>query len=58
MTADFKKGILWASPEKVAVIVVRACNKKSNIVYAPWFWFGIMTIIKLLPERIFKKSSI
>lgn len=58
MTANFKKGILWASPEKVAAIIVRACNKNSNIVYAPWFWFGIMTTIKLLPERILKKTSI
>ena len=58
MTADFKKGFLWASPEKVGDIIVRACNKNSNIVYAPWFWFGIMAIIKLLPERVFKKTSI
>jgi decaprenylphospho-beta-D-erythro-pentofuranosid-2-ulose 2-reductase len=58
MTADFKKGFLWASPEKVGAIIVRACNKNSNIVYAPWFWFGIMAIIKLLPESVFKKTSI
>jgi len=58
MTADFNKGFLWASPEKVAEIIVSACNKESNVVYAPWFWFGIMTIIKLLPESIFKKTSI
>lgn len=57
MTANFKKGFLWASPEKVAAIIVRACKKHSNIVYAPWFWFGIMATIKLIPEIIFKKTS-
>lgn len=54
MTADFKKGPLWASPDRVAKIIVRACDKKSNIVYAPWFWFWIMEIIKTIPENIFK----
>lgn len=58
MTANFKKGFLWVSPEKIAVIVVRACNKNSNVAYAPWFWLCIMTIIKMIPECIFKKISI
>jgi decaprenylphospho-beta-D-erythro-pentofuranosid-2-ulose 2-reductase len=58
MTVDFKKGFLWASPEKVAAIIARACNKNSNVVYAPWFWINIMIIIKIIPECVFKKISI
>lgn len=58
MTADFKKGFLWASPEKVANSIVRACNKNCSIVYTPWFWYWIMRIIKAIPEGIFKKLSL
>jgi short-subunit dehydrogenase len=58
MTAEFKKGALWASSEKVAANIVRACKKNSNVVYTPWFWLFIMTIIKIIPESIFKKLSL
>jgi short-subunit dehydrogenase len=58
MTADFKKGLLWASPKTLAAIIVRACNKNHSVVYAPWFWFGIMAIIKIIPECIFKKLKL
>jgi len=58
MTAEFKKGFLWASPEKVAANIVRACNKNCDIVYTPWFWSWIMRIIKAIPEGIFKRISL
>jgi short-subunit dehydrogenase len=58
MTAEFKKGALWATPEKVAGDIVNACNRKSAIVYTPWFWQGIMLIIKLIPELIFVKLKL
>jgi hypothetical protein len=58
MTAKFKKGLLWASPEKVANLIVVACDKKNTVVYIPGFWWGIMKIIKIIPEKIFKKLSL
>lgn len=58
MTADFKKGPLWASAEKVAADIVRACNKNSDIVYTPFFWRYIMLVIKIIPEAIFKRISL
>lgn len=58
MTAKFKKGLLWASPEKVANLIVVACDKKNAVVYIPGFWWGIMKIIKIIPEKIFKKLSL
>lgn len=58
MTANFKKGPLWATPEKVANDIVRACQRKTDVLYTPWFWYGIMTIIKSIPESIFKKTAI
>jgi hypothetical protein len=42
----------------VAQACLRAVAKKRDIVYAPFFWWGIMTIIKHIPERVFKKLNI
>jgi short-subunit dehydrogenase len=58
MTAEFKKGALWASPETVGQGIVRAIDKKRAIVYLPGFWRLIMTIICSIPESIFKKLKL
>lgn len=58
MTVDFKKGLLWVSAETIAQGIVKAIDKKRDIVYLPWFWWGIMLIIKSIPERIFKKMKL
>jgi hypothetical protein len=58
MTADFKKGLLWVKPEKVANDIVKAVNAKKDVMYSPWFWRWIMLIIKMIPERIFKKMNL
>ena len=55
MTAEFKKGLLWVKPEKVAKGVVVACDKKNGEVYVPGFWQGIMLIIRFIPEVVFKR---
>lgn len=56
MTADFeKKGLLWATPQKVASDIFRAMEKHRNVIYTPSFWWLIMVIIKHIPEPIFKK---
>ena len=58
MTANFKKGPLWASPEKVARLLVNAVDAKRDTAYLPSFWCGIMFLIKAIPERIFKNLSL
>jgi short-subunit dehydrogenase len=58
MTADFKKGWLWASPNKVARSIVVACNNKSSEPYTPRIWWIIMFFIKLIPHNIFKRISL
>lgn len=55
MTAHLKKGALWAQPESVAVGIYQAIQKRKNEVYLPWFWYGIMTVVKNIPEPIFKR---
>ena len=55
MTSDFKKGFLWAQPDVVAALIVKAIDKKKAELYVPSFWWAIMFIIKLIPSMVFKK---
>ena len=58
MTSQFRKGILWVDADYIARGIVRALNKRSDVVYLPWFWRYIMIVIRVIPERIFKKLSL
>ena len=59
MTAAFeKKGILWASADDIARGIISAMHKRRDIVYLPWFWCGIMFIIRAIPDRVFKKLKL
>lgn len=53
MTAQFKKGALWATPQQVALDIVRAVDSGRPVLYTPWFWRWIMLIIRSIPERVF-----
>jgi len=55
MTAQFKKGALWAQPDTIAAGIVRAVESKREVVYLPGFWWLIMFIFKVMPEGIFKR---
>ena len=58
MTASFKKGMLWASPDSLAKTIDKSVLRKCGVVYAPWFWWFIMTIINLIPEKFFKRLGL
>lgn len=58
MTAHVKKSPLFASPETVARGIVKAIDRKKDVVYLPGFWRPIMWIIRSLPEGIFKRLSL
>jgi NAD(P)-dependent dehydrogenase (short-subunit alcohol dehydrogenase family) len=49
---------LVASPETAARAMLAAALKGREVVYVPRFWALIMLIIRLIPERVFKKLSI
>jgi decaprenylphospho-beta-D-erythro-pentofuranosid-2-ulose 2-reductase len=55
MTASFKKGVLWATPDKVARDIVRAMSSGTGVRYTPGFWRLIMWIIRSIPETIFQR---
>ncbi|MCC8401224.1 SDR family oxidoreductase [Paraburkholderia sp. MMS20-SJTN17] len=51
-------GPLVATPDRVAGDIVRAVEKGRDVVYTPWFWSGIMLIIRSIPGRVFKRLSL
>jgi decaprenylphospho-beta-D-erythro-pentofuranosid-2-ulose 2-reductase len=56
MTAHVeKKGALWGTSDQVGRDIIRALSKKRDVVYSPWFWWGIMRIVRAIPERIAKR---
>lgn len=58
MTAQFPKGFLWSSPERVAAQIERALEKRADVVYTPGYWLPIMLIVRCIPERWFKRLSL
>jgi short-subunit dehydrogenase len=59
MTQAFRKGFLWAKPDAVAKRIIRAMDDGTNgTLYVPWFWRGIMAIIRAVPEMIFHKTKL
>ncbi len=49
---------LTALPEEVAMDIYQAQQKKKDIIYTKWFWFGIMSLIRVIPEFFFKRTDI
>jgi short-subunit dehydrogenase len=58
MTATIPKNRLFATPERVATDILKAVRKRKDVVYVPWFWRPIMTIVRAVPERIFKARDL
>jgi short-subunit dehydrogenase len=58
MTWGMEKLPFVAQPEKIAGDILRAADRKKDILYTPFIWWPIMTIIRTIPERIFKKLEI
>lgn len=55
MTRDFRKGPLWAKPDKVARGIIDAIERRRGMAYIPAFWWAVMTVIRHIPELIFRR---
>lgn len=55
MTAGVPRNALFASPDRVAVDILRAVGRGRDAIYTPGFWRFIMGAIRAIPESIFKK---
>lgn len=58
MTFGLETGIPIASPEQASRAIFDAQRRKVDSLYYPHFWRGIMTVIKAIPERAFKRLSL
>ena len=58
MTAHLPQGPLFATPAKVARGIVKAMERRKDVIYVPWFWRPIMFVIRCVPEFIFKKMNL
>lgn len=55
MTSEFKKGFLWANPNAVANSILKAIDSQKTEAYVPGFWWAIMMLIRIIPNKIFRK---
>jgi hypothetical protein len=58
MTAHVPKNKLFAKPEAIAGGIMRAVASRRNEVYLPFLWWPIMTLIRAVPEPIFKRLKL
>lgn len=58
MTWGMEKLPFLAQPEKIAADILKAADRKKDVLYTPIIWWPVMTIIRLIPERVFKKLEI
>lgn len=58
MTWGMDKLMFPGTPDSVAADLIKAVDKKRNVVYSPGIWRLVMFVIRSIPEPIFKKLSI
>ncbi|MFO1305780.1 MAG: SDR family NAD(P)-dependent oxidoreductase [Burkholderiales bacterium] len=58
MTASFRKGPLWISSSTAGRLIVRAVRAGKSTVYIPGFWRWVMTVLSLVPQRIFARLDL
>lgn len=59
MTSDIEKGgPLWAQPEQISQVILKALRKGGPNVYGPWFWRWVMLAIRCTPSLVFNKVNL
>lgn len=59
MTAHLEpKGLLWATPERVAADIEAAIARRRAVLYTPWFWRWIMTVVTSVPRPLFHRTKL
>ncbi len=55
MTAHLPRNPLASSPQRAARAIYRAIESRGDVAYIPWFWRPVMTLIRAVPESLFKR---
>ncbi|HLY25269.1 MAG TPA: SDR family oxidoreductase [Aggregatilineales bacterium] len=58
MTTTHMKNPLFISAERAGTRIYRAMKGREDVIYVPWFWREIMTVLISLPEIIFKRTNL
>jgi len=58
MTDGMKGQERFADVNKVAATIVKSIDRGQDIVYVPGQWRLIMSVIRAIPERVFKKLNL
>ncbi len=58
MTEHLSDGPLMAKPANVAKDIIKAIERKKDVIYTPFYWKFILGVIQYLPEFIFKRLSL
>ena len=58
MTAGMPKSDKFADVDSVAESIVKAIDKRQDVLYVPFQWGPIMWVIRSIPERLFKKQNL
>lgn len=58
MTAGLSKGPLYVKPEVIARGIKKAVEHRKDVAYLPGRWRAIMTIIRMIPEPLFKRMKL
>jgi decaprenylphospho-beta-D-erythro-pentofuranosid-2-ulose 2-reductase len=57
MTADLPPMPFAVGPDRVAKDILRAIDRGADVLYTPRIWRLVMLVVRLLPERVFKKLA-
>lgn len=55
MTAHLAQGLLFATPAEVAHGIIRALEKRRDVVYLPPYWRAVMLVVRATPRALFKR---
>lgn len=58
MTAHLAKSRLAVSPARIAGAIQRGIARRAAVVYAPWWWRGIMGLVRAVPDRLFVRTNL
>jgi len=57
MTVHLEPNALFAQPAEVARHIVRAIEKRRDVVYVPPVWAAIMAVVRSIPGPFFKRLN-
>ncbi|MBI4219152.1 MAG: SDR family oxidoreductase [Chloroflexi bacterium] len=58
MTWGLKTRVPIASPGSLARAIVKAADRRVDVLYYPWFWRWIMLAVRSIPESRFKRLGL